>query len=81
MDPIYSQADGVAICQIVRSLVEEWGQEKLAILAPKVWSRRTQLNVLGGKVQFVTEDALIFIVGSGDQIFRREIKLADRCLV
>ncbi len=80
MDPIYSQADGVTICQIVRSLVEEWGQEKLAILAPKVWSRRTKLNVLGGKVQFVTEDTLVFIVGSGSQIFKREIKLAERCL-
>lgn len=80
MDPIYSPADGVAICQIVRSLVEEWGQERLAILAPRIWSRRTQLDTLGGKVQFVTDDSLVFIVGSGDQIFKREIKLADRCL-
>ncbi len=80
MDPIYSEADGATICQIVRCLVEEWGQERLAILAPRIWSRRTQLNVLGGKVQFVTDDTLVFIVGSGTQIFQREIKLAERCL-
>ena len=80
MDPIYSQADGSTICQIVRALVEEWGQEKLAILAPAVWSTRTQLDVLGGKIQFVTDSTLVFIVGSGEQTFRREIKLAERCL-
>ena len=73
MDPINIEADRIQLCIILRSLAEEWGNEHFEMHLPRQWARFINAR---DDFQFITDDSLILFIGSQQNIFRREIKLA-----
>lgn len=83
INPFDSESDLRTLCQIVRAVAEEWGQENLKMLLPRIWSKNAQIAESFREFQFVTENSIVLSVelaGQEGHAFRRELIIDQKII-